>query len=127
MLLIDPDGKLIISRAFLDFRLYLFVLIYSGLSLSLAVAAVFLPTIVATLGYHSVTANLMTAPVYATAYCLLLITAWLSDKARMRGLPIMIGGTISGVGYILLGTLKNETARYITCFLAISVSDLKLS
>jgi hypothetical protein len=38
------------DRAFKDIKLYLFCLMYSGLSLSLAVAAVFLPTIVGTLG-----------------------------------------------------------------------------
>lgn len=94
---------------------------YSGLSLSLAVAAVFLPTIVGTLGYHSVKANLMTAPVYATAYITLLCTAWLSDRLRLRGLPIMVGGILSGVGYILLGVLRVESARYAVCFLAITV------
>ncbi|KAL6400181.1 hypothetical protein AUP68_15875 [Ilyonectria robusta] len=109
-----------VKEAFKDVRLYLFVLIYSGLSLSLAVAAVFLPTIIKDLGFHSVTANLMTAPVYATAYCTLLVTATLSDRFRMRGIPIIIGGLTSGIGYILLGTLRNETARYITCFLAVT-------
>lgn len=94
---------------------------YSGLSLSLAVAAVFLPSIVATLGYHSVQANLMTAPVYATAYVCLLCTAWLSDRFRMRGLPIAIGGALSGVSYIVLGNLRAETARYAVCFMAIAI------
>lgn len=110
--------------AFKDPRLYLFCLIYSGLSLSLAVAAVFLPTIIKDLGYHSVKANLMTAPVYGTAYICLLITATMSDKIRMRGLPIFVGGSVAGIGYILLGTLRNESARYATCFLAVTVSVL---
>lgn len=112
---------LTLRRAFKDLRLYLFVLIYSGLALSLAVAAVFLPTIVKDLGYHSVTANLMTAPVYAVAYCVLLVTAALSDRFRMRGLPIAIGGSAAGCGYILLGTLRNETSRYVVCFFAVTV------
>lgn len=89
--------------------------------MSLAVAAVFLPTIVKDLGYHSVYANLMTAPIYAVAYVTLLVTATLSDKFRVRGIPITIGGLIAGVGYICLGLLKDDTARYITCFLAVTV------
>ncbi|KAL2212476.1 MFS general substrate transporter [Sarocladium strictum] len=109
-----------VKAAFKDYRLYLFCIIYSGLSLSLAVAAVFLPTIVKDLGYHSVTANLMTAPIYATAYIALLITATLSDRFRVRGIPVMIGGTMAGIGYILLGTLSHDTARYISCFLAVT-------
>ncbi|KAH8591756.1 major facilitator superfamily domain-containing protein [Bisporella sp. PMI_857] len=109
-----------VKGAFLDYRLYLFVLIYSGLSLSLAVAAVFLPSIVQTLGYESVTANLMTAPVYGTAYATLLVTAWVSDHFHVRGIPIMIGGLLSGIGYILLGTLKDEKMRYGACVLAVT-------
>lgn len=95
--------------------------IYAGLSLSLAVSAVFLPTIVGTLGYKSVEANLMTAPVYAVAYFVLLVAAWLSDRFRLRGPFIGIGGLIAGIGYILLGTLENEKPRYGACILAITV------
>ncbi|KAI8674417.1 hypothetical protein NCS57_00339200 [Fusarium keratoplasticum] len=109
-----------VKAAFLDYRLYLFCIMYSGLSMSLAVTAVFLPTIVKDLGYHSVYANLMTAPIYAVAYVTLLATATLSDKFRVRGIPITIGGLIAGVGYICLGLLKDDTARYITCFLAVT-------
>ncbi|CAG9954692.1 unnamed protein product [Clonostachys rosea f. rosea IK726] len=109
-----------VKNAFKDYRLYLFCLIYSGLSLSLAVAAVFLPTIVEDLGYHSVTANLMTAPVYGTAYACLLITATLSDRFRIRGIPIALGGLISGIGYLLLGLLRQGNARYACCFLAVT-------
>ncbi|UPK96889.1 hypothetical protein LCI18_007824 [Fusarium solani-melongenae] len=107
-----------VKAAFLDYRLYLFCIMYSGLSMSLAVAAVFLPTIVKDLGYHSVYANLMTAPIYSVAYVTLLVTATLSDKFRVRGIPVTIGGLIAGVRYICLGLLKDDTARYITCFLA---------
>ncbi|KAL1617089.1 hypothetical protein SLS56_011162 [Neofusicoccum ribis] len=102
------------DSAFLDYRLYLFILIYSGLSLSLAVASVFLPTIVGTLGYKSVEANLMTAPVYASAYGCLLLTAWLSDRIRMRGIPIAIGGYIAGTGYAQLGLVQDEHGRFAT-------------
>lgn len=109
--------------AFKDYRLYLFCLIYSGLSLSLAVAAVFLPTIIEDLGYHSVKANLMTAPVYATAYVCLILTAMVSDRLRMRGMAIALGGLIAGIGYVLLGVLRQESARYACCFLAVTVGS----
>ncbi|KAI1051562.1 hypothetical protein LB506_003801 [Fusarium annulatum] len=113
-------SKAQVKAAFLDYRLYLFCVMYSGLSLSLAVAAVFLPTIVKDLGYHSVQANLMTAPIYAVAYVTLLVTAALSDRFRVRGIPISVGGLIAGAGYICLGLLKDDLSRYITCFLAVT-------
>lgn len=83
--------------------------------------SVFLPTIIGTLGYESIRVNLMTVPVYATAYVCLLITAFTSDRFKRRGLAISLGGSISGVGFICLGTLKNESARYGMCFLAVTV------
>ncbi|KAB2568687.1 putative transporter [Lasiodiplodia theobromae] len=108
-----------VKGAFLDYRLYLFAFIYSGLSLSLAVMSVFLPTIVATLGYESVQANLMTAPAYASAYICLLLTAHLSDRTRLRGAPVAVGGFIAGTGYVLLGLLHEHRARYASAFLAV--------
>ncbi|KAJ3537536.1 hypothetical protein NM208_g6273 [Fusarium decemcellulare] len=88
-----------VKAALLDYRLYIFCVIYSGLSLSLAVAARVSPN-------HS--------------YICLLITAALSDRFRVRGIPIMIGGLLAGTGYICLGVLRNDTARYVTCFLAVT-------
>lgn len=105
-----------------DYRLYLFCVIYAGLSLSLAVLSIFLPTIIGDLGYHAVYANLMTTPVYAWAYVVLLITAYWSDRLQQRGLAVMTGGVISGIGYILLGVLHNEKSRFAMAFLAATVS-----
>lgn len=111
------------SSALKDFRLYLFCVIYSGLSLSLAVMSIFLPTIVGELGYHSVYANLMTVPIYACAYIMLLITAYFSDRFQQRGLPVMLGGLISGLGYVLLGVLRADKARFGMTFLAATVGS----
>jgi hypothetical protein len=110
------------DSAFKDFRLYLFCVIYAGLSLSLAVMSIFLPTIIGELGYHAIAANLMTAPVYGTAYACLLLTAYISDLVNQRGIPIAIGGLISGIGYLLLGLLNDQKARYAAAFLAATVS-----
>lgn len=102
--------------------MYLFCIIYAGLSLSLAVLSIFLPTIIGDLGYHAVYANLMTTPVYACAYVVLLITAYWSDRLQQRGFAVMLGGFISGIGYILLGVLHNEKSRFVMAFLAATVS-----
>lgn len=109
------------TSAFQDYRLYLFCIVYAGLSLSLAVLSIFLPTIVGDVGYKAVSANLMTAPVYGVAYACLLITAWLSDRFQQRGIPIAVGGLISGIGYILLAVIHSERVRYGMCFLSATV------
>lgn len=84
--------------------------------------SIFLPTIVGELGYHAVYANLMTVPIYACAYIVLLITAYFSDKYQQRGLAVMLGGLISGLGYVLLGVLHADKARFGMTFLAATVS-----
>lgn len=100
----------------------MFCVIYSGLSLSLAVLSIFLPTIIGELGYHAVSANLMTVPVYGTAYAMLLITAYLSDRFQQRGIAVACGGFVSGTGYLLLGLLHDTKARFAMTFLAATVS-----
>ena len=66
----------------------------------------------------------MTVPVYGTAYISLLLWATLSDRFRMRGAAIAVGGIIAGVGYILLGVLHVNAGRYACCFLAVTVRHL---
>lgn len=51
--------------------------------------ALFLPTIVKSLGYVSSTAQLMTVPIYGTAAILSVVVAYLSDKAGKRS-PFII-------------------------------------
>lgn len=88
------------DSALLDYRLYLFTLIYTGLSLSLAVISVFLPSIIRVLRYSGAKANLMTVPVYVTANICLIICAWISDLTQNRNPLIFAGECISGVGYL---------------------------
>jgi cyanate permease len=86
------------------------------------VISVFLPTIVRVLGYSGAKANLMTVPIYVTAYICLIISAWISDFTQNRSLPIFAGGCISGVGYLLLGLLHDHYTRYASTFLIVVVS-----
>lgn len=108
------------DSALLDYHLYLFTLIYAGLSMSLVVISVFLPSIIRVLGYSGAKANLMTVSV--TAYICLIISAWFSDFTQNRSLLIFAGGCISGTGYLLLGLLHHHYARYASTFLIVVVS-----
>jgi hypothetical protein len=88
----------------------------------LAVISVFLPSIIRVLGYSGAKANLMTVPVYVTAYVCLIISAWISDFTLNRSLPIFAGGCIWETGYLLLGLLHDHYARYASTFLVVVVS-----
>lgn len=80
----------------------------------------FLPAIVNGLGYTSVTANLMTVPIYVWGLLTFLFTAYMSDKTGNRG--YWIGGPLVCliIGYALLISVDNLGVRYFACFGAFS-------
>lgn len=86
--------------------------------MSLAVVAVFLPTIINDLGYTAIKANLMTVPIYGASYIALLISSKVSDYTRQRGIISAIGCLISAVGFVLLGEIVDLHVRYGMSFLA---------
>ncbi|OAA66453.1 Major facilitator superfamily domain, general substrate transporter [Niveomyces insectorum RCEF 264] len=99
-------------RVFIDWRLYIQALIYVPTAALLASISGFLPTIISHLGYTApTTANLMSVPPYACAFVVMYIVSWLSDRYRLRGLPIIVLATIAGVMYALLGTLPESNLK----------------
>ena len=82
--------------------------------------SLFLPTIIKSLGYSSVNAQLLTVPPNFGAFLLVLVTAALSDRIKARG-PIMIAGCILAIaGYIMLLAAKTPSVRYGGTFLVAS-------
>lgn len=96
---------------------------FAGPDITLAVLSIFLPTIIGSLGYEAAIADLLTAPVYASAYICLLLMAWISDRFQKRGLPITFGCILSGLGYILLCFVEGPEARYGCTFMVAIVSS----
>ncbi len=64
--------------------------------------AFFLPTIVRSLGYTSMKAQLLTAPPNLLGYICVLIFTRLSDKVSMRAPFMIAGGLLVAVGYTML-------------------------
>jgi hypothetical protein len=63
--------------------------------------ALFTPTIIKNLGYKSATAQLMSIPLYVCGCISTIIISILSDKMNSRGPFILLGVTISMIGYII--------------------------
>lgn len=79
----------------------------------------FAPTIVKTLGYSRVETQLHTVPPFAAAFALCIITAYFSDRARLR-LPFIAFGislTITGLG-ILMNVHHDFSTQYAALCLA---------
>jgi len=105
-----------VKRGFLDLQVWLTGVAYLGLVVSLYSYSLFLPTIIAGLGYSGAQAQLHTVPPYVPAVVLTVIVAYASDRLRWRGPFILICLPLSVIGYIIAITATNDKTRYIAVF-----------
>lgn len=72
------------------------------------------PTIVAGLGYSSITAQLMTVPPWVVGYVVSLSLSWSADRLNARGWHIAFSSTVGGIGWLTAGLLPTDayTKRY---------------
>ncbi|KAM3533275.1 hypothetical protein MY4038_003395 [Beauveria bassiana] len=64
---------------------------------------VFLPKIIHSMGYSSLSAQALSAPPYLLAFVIVLFTAHMSDRRSSRTLPIVFHALCSASGYLVLG------------------------
>ena len=91
-----------VMEAFTDIKCWLYAFGFHTLSLPLYTLSLFLPTIIKGLGYTSATAQLMSIPPYAIAFCLTLTLAILTEKYHIRTPFILGSSSLAIIGYILL-------------------------
>ena len=91
-----------VMKAFTDIKVYLYAFGFHTLSLPLYTLSLFLPSIIKGLGYKSATAQLITIPPYAIAFCLTVAFAILSEKFRVRTPLVLASSCLAIIGYILL-------------------------
>ncbi|KFA77532.1 hypothetical protein S40288_08690 [Stachybotrys chartarum IBT 40288] len=105
-------------KAFSDPKWYAFWAYQFSVNVSLYGLTTFMPAIVRGLGYTSVTANLMTVPIYICALVFFLIIAYFSDKHGVRG-PYIAGCLLCLIiGYSLLISVDNLRVRFFASFVA---------
>ena len=95
---------------FTDWKVYVASLIYLGITVSGYATALFVPTIVNSLGYSGIQSQVHSIPIWIVAAIVTVATATLSDWTKHRYGFIMFGVALSGVGYITLlcqGPLKD--------------------
>ncbi|KAG8931893.1 hypothetical protein FRC02_001978 [Tulasnella sp. 418] len=89
-------------QAILDYKSYLYVIMYMGILIPLYAFSLFLPTIVNGLGYAGTHAQLMSVPPYVGGCIATVLIGWYSDKIHVRG-PFILGSSVTAiVGYVLL-------------------------
>ncbi|TBU32911.1 MFS general substrate transporter [Dichomitus squalens] len=116
-----------VLRGVKDPQVWMTALAYMGIIVSLYSFSLFLPTIVAGLGYAGGRAQLHTVPPYVPAVVLTVVVAVASDKLKWRGpfilmfLPISIAGEflpiIASLPAANLPITRNNVQRYAAVFL----------
>lgn len=100
-----------------DWKTWLSAVIYMGADAPLYAFSLFLPTIVADLGYTSTRAQLLSVPPYAAAAILTVTIGYVADRTRQRGLCNICVSFLGIVGFSMLLSGKSPGIQYAGTFL----------
>ncbi|KAF9941688.1 hypothetical protein BGZ67_004262 [Mortierella alpina] len=108
------------KAALSDYRIYIICL--AGILLHMPVSGVvlFLPSLIADMGFQATTAQLLTVPIYLVAACASLIIPWWSDRIHVRGTFVIFVPIVSLAGFIILAIAPWTWVRYVAVILALS-------
>ncbi|KAJ7761491.1 major facilitator superfamily domain-containing protein [Mycena maculata] len=102
-----------VFQAFTDHLVWAYALLFHGFAFVLYSLSLFLPTIIAGLGFSSWQAQLMTVPPNTLASLSIWFTVWLSSRYDARA-PFIIGSAfVAIIGYIILLTGPTPGAQYV--------------
>ncbi|KAJ7863090.1 major facilitator superfamily domain-containing protein [Mycena olivaceomarginata] len=102
-----------VFQAFKDHLVWAYALLFHGFAFVLYSLSLFLPTIIAGLGFTSWQAQLMTVPPNTLASLSIWFTVWLSSRYNLRA-PFIIGSAfIAILGYIIVLTGPTPGAQYV--------------
>ncbi|KAF8716521.1 MFS general substrate transporter, partial [Rhizoctonia solani] len=99
-----------VREALTDHLVWAYAFLFHGFAFVLYSLSLFLPTIIAGLGYASWEAQLLTVPPYALSAICIAISAWLASVYNRRAIFIIGSAIIGIIGYILL--LATNTGVY---------------
>ncbi|SCU86064.1 LAMI_0D00254g1_1 [Lachancea mirantina] len=107
-----------VSLAFKDLKTYFAFVIQFCQDTILYGFSTFLTAILKLgLGYNSRQAQYMSVPVYILAAIVFLISAYMSDRFKIRGPVFFAYNLLGAVGYIILLTVKKDAVKYFACYL----------
>lgn len=100
-----------------DWKTYTSCIIYSGTCGCLYAFSLFVPTLIAELGYTSTEAQLLSVPPYAVAAILTVLVGAFADHTRQRGLCNIFISFIGIAGFCMLIGSKSPGVRYAGTYL----------
>ena len=105
-----------------DYKMWLGMIIYMGVDMPLYAFSLFLPTIVAQLGYTSNQAQLMSVPPYACAAVMTILVGYFADRYKQRGIFNITISLIGVAGFAMqLGSQAPHIKYAGTCLGAMGI------
>ncbi|KAF9960689.1 hypothetical protein BGZ72_006259 [Mortierella alpina] len=108
------------KAALSDYRVYIICLAVIFLHMPVSGVVLFLPSLVADMGFQATTAQLLTVPVYMVAACTSLIIPWWSDRIHVRGTFVIFVPIMALVGFTVLAIAPWTWVRYAAVILALA-------
>ncbi|GAA5835461.1 hypothetical protein JCM11251_005240 [Rhodosporidiobolus azoricus] len=100
-----------------DPKAYFCALVYFSCNVSYSSLPVFLPTILADMGFSSIRAQGLSAPPYLASFLVIITCCYLSDRIGDRSIFMIPLALIGGIGYIILATVESTGVRYFAIYL----------
>lgn len=101
---------------------WIFAFVNFSTNVSFASLPLFLPTIISDLGnFNDLTSNGLSAPPYLLCFFVIIATAWLSDRYRVRGPFACFFASVACVGYLVLALTSDVAPRYFGLFLVVLI------
>jgi MFS family permease len=104
--------------AFKDWKIWMQSVAYLGILTPLYSFSLFLPSIIAAMGFSAATSQLLTVPPYVLGCLCTVLGGYYSDKMGKRGVFLFGFCSLASIGYILLIATHIPAAQYIGTFLA---------
>ncbi|KAF5353447.1 hypothetical protein D9756_008145 [Leucocoprinus leucothites] len=82
--------------------------------------AIFMPTIVNTLGFPPIRSQLLTVGPFAAAFVVTLVISWASDRYKSRTIPLVCSSVLAAIGYIMYLCTNHRFTLYGSLFLTAS-------
>jgi sugar phosphate permease len=101
-----------------DWKIWCHMFITIGIYTPLYSFSLFLPTIVASLGYKNNTAQLMTVPPYVVACVFCIGGGYVADRFGTRGIFMIFFNIVAIIGFAMLFSSHDNTVKYIGTFFA---------
>ncbi|KAI0136841.1 major facilitator superfamily transporter [Xylariales sp. AK1849] len=117
--LADEYGIKYFLQALKDWKIWVHMFITIGIYTPLYSFSLFLPTIIANLGFKDVkTAQLMTVPPYVAACICCIAGGWLADRHGQRGIYMIFFNCVAILGFILQICSDHNAVKYAGTFFA---------